>query len=47
MHKVRCFFSLASLSEYPGGLATHGCNFVWHALCDGGMLHSLPMIDLL
>ena len=46
---TRCvvFFSLASLSEYPGRLATHGWNFVWHALCDGGMLHSLPMIDLL
>ena len=46
---TRCvvFFSLASLSEYSGRLATHGWNFVWHTLCDGGMLHSLPMIDLL
>ena len=36
---TRCvvFFSLPSLSEYPGRLATHGWNFVWHALCDGGM----------
>ena len=46
---TRCvvFFSLASLSEYPGRLATHRWKFVWHALCDGGMLHSPPMIDLL
>ena len=45
---TRCvvFFSLASLSKCPGRLATHGWNFVWHALCDGGMLHSLPMINL-
>ena len=47
MHKVRCFFSHlpASLNTLGGWL--HGWNFVWHALCDGGMLHSLPMIDLL
>ena len=23
----------------------HRWNFVWHELCDGGMLHLLPMID--
>ena len=46
---TRCavFVSLASLSEYPRRLATHGWNFVRHALRDGGMLYSLPMIDLL
>ena len=43
---TRCvaFFALPSLSEYSGRLATHGW---WHVLCDGGILHSLPMIDLL
>ena len=36
------FFSLASLSEYPGRLATHGWNCVL-AVRDGGVLHSSPL----
>ena len=38
---TRCvvFFSLASLSEYPGRLATHGCNCVL-VVRDAGVLHS-------
>ena len=40
---TRCvvFFSLASLSEYPGRLATHGWNCVL-VVRDGGVLHSSP-----
>ena len=36
------FFSLASLSEYPGRLATHGWNCVL-VVRDGGVLHSSPL----
>ena len=38
---TRCvvFFSLASLSEYPGRLATHGWNCVL-VVRDGDVLHS-------